>query len=61
MTIRPIVIGAFGTVIKVLLKELEDIEIKGWVEPIQTNILLRTVKDEEPRRLEETYCQSNSS
>ena len=42
MTIIPIVIGAFGTVTKGLLKELEDLEV-GWrVETIQTTILLRT-------------------
>ena len=29
MTILPIVIGAFGTVTKRLLKELEDLELRG--------------------------------
>ena len=35
-----IVIGAFGTVTKGLLKGLEDFEVGGWVENIQTTILL---------------------
>ena len=33
-TIIPIVIGAFGTVTKELLKGLEDLEIGGWVKTI---------------------------
>ena len=32
MAIIPIVIGAFGIVIKELLKELEDLEVGGRVE-----------------------------
>ena len=44
VTIIPIVIGAFGTVTKGLLKGLEDLEI-GWrVETIQTTVLLRTAR-----------------
>ena len=31
VTIIPIVIGAFGTVTKGLLKGLEDLEVGGWV------------------------------
>ena len=34
--IIPIVIGALGTVTKVLLKGLEDMEVVGKVETIQT-------------------------
>ena len=34
VTIIPIVIGAFGTVTKGLLKGLEDLEAGGWVETI---------------------------
>ena len=41
--IIPIVIGAFGPVNKGLLKGLEDLEIRGQVETIQT-ILLRTAR-----------------
>ena len=42
VTIIPIVIGAFGTLSKGLLKGLEDLEIRGRVEAIQTTTLLRT-------------------
>ena len=44
VTIIPIVIGALGTVIKGLVKEVEDLEIRGRVETIQTTTLLRTAK-----------------
>ena len=44
VTIIPIVIGAFGTVTKGLLKGLEDLEIGGGVETIQTTTLLRTAR-----------------
>ena len=44
VTIIPIVIGAFGTVTKGLLKGLEDLEIGGRVETIQTTALLRTAR-----------------
>ena len=40
----PIVTGAYGRVPKVLLKGLEDLEIKGSVETIQTTIILRTAR-----------------
>ena len=36
VTIIPIVIGAFGTVTKGLLKGLEDLEVGGRVDTIQT-------------------------
>ena len=36
VTIIPIVIGAFVTVTKGLLKALEDLEVGGRVETIQT-------------------------
>ena len=42
VTIIPIVIGAFGTVTKGLLKRLEDLDVCGWVETIQTTASLRT-------------------
>ena len=41
VTIVPIVIGALGTITKGLLKDLEDLEVGGWVETIQTTALLR--------------------
>ena len=44
VTIISIVIGAFGTVTKGLLKGLEDLEVGGRVETIQTTALLRTVR-----------------
>ena len=39
VTIIPIVIGAFGTVTKGLLKGLEDLETRGRVETIQITTL----------------------
>ena len=44
VTIIPIVIGAFGTVTKGLLKGLEDLEIGGLVETIQTTAFFRTAR-----------------
>ena len=40
LTIIPIVIGAFGTVTQGLFKGLEDLEVGGRVEAIQTTVLL---------------------
>ena len=50
MTIIPIDIGAFGTVIKRLLKGLEDLEVGLQSEIIQTTALLRIL-----RRVLETW------
>ena len=44
VTIIPIVIGSFGTVTKELLKGLEDLEVGGRVETIQTTALLKTAR-----------------
>ena len=44
VTIVPIVIGALGTVTKGLLKSLEDMEVGGRVETIQTTEFLRTAR-----------------
>ena len=44
VTIVPIVIGAFGKATKGLLKGLEDLEVNGRVETIQTTALLRTAR-----------------
>ena len=52
VTVVPIVIGTFGTITKGLLKVLEDLEVGGRVETIQTTALLRTVRI--PRRVLET-------
>ena len=43
-TIIPIVIGAFSTITKGLLKGLEDLEVSGQVKTIQTTALLRTAR-----------------
>ena len=53
VTIIPIVIGAFGTVTKGLLKVLEDLEVGRRVETIQTTTLLKTARI--PRRVLETW------
>ena len=42
--IVPIVIGAFGTITKGLLKDLEDLDVGGRVETIQMTALLRTAR-----------------
>ena len=44
VTIVSIVIGALATIINGLLKGLEDLEIGGRVESIQTTALLRTAR-----------------
>ena len=44
VTIIPIMIGAFGTVTKRLLKGLEDLEVGDQVETIQTTALLKTAR-----------------
>ena len=53
VTIIPIVIGAFGTVTKWLSKGLEDLEVGGRVETIQTTALLKTARI--VRRVLETW------
>ena len=44
VVIVPVVIGALGTITKGLLKGLEDLEVGGRVETIQTTALLRTAR-----------------
>ena len=44
VTVVSIVIGGFGTITKGLLKGLEDLEVGGRVETIQTTALLRTAR-----------------
>ena len=44
VTIIPIMIGAFGTVTKGLLKGLEDLEVGDRVETIQTTALLKRAR-----------------
>ena len=53
VTIIPFVIGVFGTVTKGLLKGLEDLEVGGRMETIQTTGLLKTARI--PRRILETW------
>ena len=53
VTIIPIVIGAFGTVTKGLLKGLKDLEVGGRVEIIQRTALLETARI--LRRVQETW------
>ena len=47
VTIIPIVIGAFGAVTKGLLKGLEDLEVGGRVETIQTTALFENGQNTE--------------
>ena len=44
VTIVPIVIGAFGTVTKGLLKDPEDLEVGGGEEIIQTRALVKRAR-----------------
>ena len=44
VTFIPIVIGALGTATEGLLKRLEDLEIRGRAESIQTTALLSTAR-----------------
>ena len=61
VTIVPIVIGALGTITKGLSKGLEDSEIGGRVETIQTTALQRTARIlRRVLEIEETCCHSNS-
>ena len=53
VTIIPIVIGAFGTVTKRILKGLEYVEFGGRVETIQSTTLLRKARI--LRRVVETW------
>ena len=42
VTVIPIIIGALGTVPKCLVRRLEELEIGGRIETIQTTTLLRS-------------------
>ena len=59
VTIIPILIGAFGTVTKGLLKDLEDLEVGGRVETIEITTLLKTAGIR--RRFLKICCHSISS
>ena len=58
MTVIPVVIVELGTVTKRLVQGLEDLEIRGRVETIQTTALLRSARI--LKRVLET-CHSHSS
>ena len=61
VTVILIVISASGTILKRFIKELEDLETRGQVVPIQTMALLRSSEyGGESWRLEETWCHSDS-
>ena len=58
--IIPIVIGAFGTVTKGLLKGLEDLEVGDRVETIQTTAFLKTARIlRRVSEIDETCCYSS--
>ena len=60
--ILPIVISTFGTVTEGLIKGLEDLEIKGRVDTIQTTAWLKSARYwGDFWRLEGTCCHWNSS
>ena len=62
VTVMLIVIRALGTITNGLVPELEELEIRGRVETIQTTASLRSaLKYKESWRLEETCCHSDSS
>ena len=44
VTVLPVVTGALGTVTKGLVKGLEDLEMRGRVDAIQTTVLLRSAR-----------------
>ena len=57
-----IVIGALGKVIKGLIQGLEDMEIRGRVEIIQTTVLVRSTRIlRRVLEIGETCCHSNSN
>ena len=62
MTGIPVVIGMLSTITKDLVQELEDLEIRGRVESIQTTALLdRSEYWEESWRLDEICYHSDYS
>ena len=62
VTIIPIVVGALCTITKGLVQRLEDLEITGRVETVQTTELLSSARILlKSWRREESGCHSNSS
>ena len=54
-----VIIDALGTVPKGLVKKMEELEIRGGTETIQTTALLRSTRI--LRRVLETCCRADSS
>ena len=44
VTVKPVVIGAHGTISKELVKGLEDLKIRGQADTIQTTALFRSAR-----------------
>ena len=62
VTSIPIVIGSLSTVTEELIKGLEDLEIRGRVETIQTIALLRSARIlRRVLELKKACCHSNSA
>ena len=60
MTVIPVVIGALGIVIKGLIKRLEDLEMRGRVDTIQTTALQLEYR-EKSWKLEETQTPKGNN
>ena len=63
VTVIPIVSAALGTIPQGLVKRLEDLEIEGCAETIQTAMVSQNTEKfpGDFRRLEETCCHPKSS
>ena len=58
MKVIPILVGTFWTILKGLVKGLEDLDIRGQVDTIQTTTFLRSIRIES---FDETCCRSKFS
>ena len=59
MIVIPIVIGALGTILKGIVKELEELEIRGRTETIRTTALFSSTRILR-RVLETSHSDSNT-
>ena len=57
VTMIPVISGALGTVTKGLVQGLEDLEIKGRMETIQTTALLRSAKIFQGETISKRSCE----